>query len=146
MSKGSNAGDKVAARLSQAQALISEAMALLGSDAPASAAKPTKTIAKEAAGAPDFTMPVRPFVKRHVANMNGARKFALLVAHLAQGNESKTIQLSNVEGLWNKMTDKSLLGMKFNRLYSSEAKNNDWVHSPAKGIYHLRPAWKEIFE
>jgi hypothetical protein len=146
MSKGSNTHGKIAARLSQAQALISEAMSLLGSDAPAPAAKPAKTVAQKATGAPDFTMPIRPFVKRHAADMNGARKFALLVAHLAQGDESKAVQLSDVESSWNKMTDKSLLGMKFNRLYSSEAKNNDWVHSPTKGIYHLRPAWKEIFE
>jgi hypothetical protein len=61
-----------------------------------------------------------------------------------QGDESETISLSDVEGQWNKMTNRTLLGMKFNRLYSSEAKNNDWVHAPAKGVYQLRPSWRDI--
>ena len=57
----------------------------------------------------------------------GNNAFTLLVARLVEGDESKTIPLSEVEDTWNKMTDRILLGMKFNRLYTSEAKNNDWV-------------------
>lgn len=141
MSKGSSPRKKIAQRLSQAQELISEAMALLDDDLPAA---PEKLTVKKVPGDLDFTTPIRPFVKRHAASMNGAAKFTLLVAYLVQGDESKTIPLSDVEGRWNKMTDRTLLGMKFNRLYCSEAKNNDWVHAPAKGVYHLRPSWREI--
>jgi hypothetical protein len=144
MSKGNNARDKIAQPLSQAQELISEAMALLGDDTPAAAEKQKKPTAKKSSGDLDFTTPIRPFVKRHAAGMNGAAKFTLLVAHLVQGDESETISLSDVEGQWNKMTNRTLLGMKYNRLYSSEANNNDWVHAPAKGVYQLRPSWRDI--
>jgi len=143
MSRGNNARDKIAERLSQAQELISEAMVLLHHEAPAAAEK-QKATKKKSSGGLDFTMPIRPFVKRHAAGMNGAAKFTLLVARLVEGDESKTIPLSEVEDTWNKMTDRILLGMKFNRLYTSEAKNNDWVHAPAKGVYQLRTAWREI--
>lgn len=144
MSKGNSVRDKIVQRLSQAQELIAEVLALLGDDTPAAAEKQKKATAKKPSSNPDFTMPIRPFVKSHASGMNGAAKFTLLVAHLVQGDESKTIPLSDVEGEWNKMTDRTLLGMKFNRLYSSEAKNNDWVHAPAKGVYQLRPSWRKI--
>jgi hypothetical protein len=119
-------------------------MALLGGDTLPAAEKQKKPTAKKLSGDLDFTTPIRPFVKRHAAGMNGAGKFTLLVAHFVRGDESKTILLSDAETQWNKMTDRTLLGMKFNRLYSSEAKNNDWVHAPAKGVYQLRPSWREI--
>jgi len=144
MSKGNSARDKIAERLGQAQELISEAMALLGNDTPAAVEKQKKPTAKKSSGNLDFTTPIRPFVKLHAAGMNGAAKFTLLVARLEEGDESKSIPLSDVEDQWNKMTDRTLLGMKFNRLYTSEAKNNDWVHAPAKGVYPLRPSWREI--
>ena len=148
MSKGNSAHSAASERLKQAQELISEAMALLGDAGakPTPVSKAPKAAEKKAAGDPDFTTPIRPFVKQHAVGMNGARKFALLVAYLAQGDEKNAIPLGDVKGHWNKMTDKSLLGMKFNRLYTNEAKNNDWVNSPAKGVYHLRPKWKAIFE
>lgn len=146
MSKGNNAREQIAQRLNQVQELISEVVELLGDGIRVPAKKPKRFTGKKTSSDLDFTMPMRPFVKRHVSGMNGAAKFTLLVAYLVKGEESKTAALSDVEGHWNKMTDKSLLGMKFNRLYSSEAKNNDWVHAPAKGAYQLRPSWKEIFE
>jgi len=145
MSKGNSAHDKIVARLSQAQALILEAMTLLGSDAAAPKVKPSKTTAKKTAGSFDFTTPIRPFVKRHASKMSGPKKFVLLVSYLTQGDESKTVRLSDVTAEWNKMTDKSLLGMKFNLFYTNEAKNNNWVRTPAKGAYQLGSDWKEIF-
>jgi hypothetical protein len=147
MSKGNSANAQIAQRLSQAQELIAEVLVLFANDGSGAAAAKTKKVRpKKFAGTPDFSMPIRPFVKGHAAGMNGAKKFVLLLAHLAQGDESKTVPLSDIQGQWNKMTDKSLLGMKFNRLYTNEAKNNDWVHTPAKAEYQLRPNWKEIFE
>lgn len=146
MSKGNSAREKITQRLREVQKLISEAIALLSDDLPVAAERPKKPTAKNMASDLDFTTPIRPFVKRHAIGMNGAAKFTLLVAHLVKGDQSKSIALSDVEGHWNKMTDKTLLGMKFNRLYSSQAKNNDWVHASAKGVYQLRPSWREILE
>jgi len=146
MSKGNSAQARVAQRLSKAQELISEALALLDEESPTVAEKAKRATAKTSPRDLDFTTPIRPFVKRHAGSMAGAAKFALVVAYLVRGDENKTVPLSEVEDRWNKMTDKSLLGMKFNRLYTSQAKNNDWVHSPTKGQYQLRPSWREILE
>lgn len=108
--------------------------------------KPTKTVSRipKEASALDFTMPLRPFVKKHSNGMNGGKKFALLLAYLTKGDTTKTIALSEIETQWNKMTGKGLLGMKFNRLYSSQARDNDWVCTEKTGAYRLRPSWKEI--
>ena len=146
MSKGNSARNKIAARLSQAQALISEAMALLGDDPLAAPSKAKKPTAKKTAGVLDFSMDIRPSVKRHASSMSGTKKFVLLVARLTQGDESKTARLSDVKGHWNRMTDKTLLGMAFNLKYTNDAKNNNWVRTPTKGEYQLGSDWKEILE
>lgn len=92
----------------------------------------------------DFSIPIRPFVKKYAKNMSGPKKFVLILAHLSSGNLDKKINLEEVEKIWNSM--KSLLGMKFNRFYTQTAKDNDWVTSEKKGIYLLRPSWLEIFK
>jgi hypothetical protein len=50
-----------------------------------------------------------------------------------------------VESQWNKMKGKGLLGMSFNRLYTSQARENDWASTEKAGTYRLRPSWKAIF-
>jgi hypothetical protein len=94
----------------------------------------------------DFSKPIRPFVKQHAAGMNGSKKFTLVLAHLAGGDHKKSVSLDEIQKCWTRMTAKGLLGMKFNRFYSAEAKNNDWVNTEKNGLYHLRPSWKEIFD
>ena len=114
------------------------------------ASEPAKK-AKAAKGTPtntgplDFTMSLRAFVKKHSARLNGAKKFTLLLAYLSKGDTSKTVELADIESQWNKMTSKSLLGMKFNRLYTSESRENDWSSTEKAGLYRLRPSWKAIF-
>ena len=93
----------------------------------------------------DFSKPIRPFIKQHAAGMNGSKKFTLVLAHLAGGDHKKNVPLDEIQKCWKRMTAKGLLGMKFNRFYSAEAKNNDWVNTEKNGLYHLRPSWKEIF-
>ena len=78
--------------------------------------------------------------------MNGAKKFTLLIAYLTKGDSSKTVPLSEIESHWNRMKSKRLLGMKFNRLYTSQARENDWVSAEKTGTYRLRPSWKAIFD
>ncbi len=91
-------------------------------------------------------MQIRAFVKKYAKNMSGGKKFTLLVAYLTKGDASKRVALAAIEKHWNKMTAKGLLGMKFNRLYTSRARENDWASTEKTGSYHLRPAWKEIFD
>jgi hypothetical protein len=94
----------------------------------------------------DFSMPIRAFIKRHGADMNGAKKFSLLLAYLTKGDASKRVSSLEIEKHWNKMTAKGLLGIRFNRLYSATAKENDWVNAEKGGSYYLRPGWNEIFQ
>ena len=55
---------------------------------------------------------------------------------------SQSVSLNEIEKQWKKM--KSLLGGDFNRFYSSQAKDKDWVDSPKQGLYVLRPNWREV--
>jgi len=93
----------------------------------------------------DLEMPMRPFIKKYGKDLSGSKKFTLLLAYLSKGKQEKEINLEEIEKYWNKMTAKNLLGMKFNRFYTGEAKDNDWVESKKKGIYSLRPSWRGIF-
>lgn len=93
----------------------------------------------------DFDMPMRAFIKKYTKSMSGPKKFTLLLSWFVKGDLEKEISLKDLEINWNKMTTKSLLRSKFNRFYSAEAKENDWVDSQKKGFYHLRPSWQDIF-
>ena len=94
-------------------------------------------------GGVDFSIPIRPFVKKYAADMSGPKKFTLILARLSSGELKKEIDLTEIDRVWNGMT--AILGMKFNRFYSQTAKDNDWVISEKKGAYSLRPSWLEIF-
>ena len=133
-------------RIAQARQLLDEALSLARRTTAvfSSSKAPATTQLKIAANALDFSMPMRAFIKKYSKNMNGAKKFTLLVAYLTRGDSGQTVVLADVEKNWNKMTAKGLLGMKFNRWYSSQAKENDWTDAET-GSYHLRPSWKNIF-
>jgi CHASE2 domain-containing sensor protein len=140
-----NASELIA-RLEQAHELLGEALSLLKrKKGKAPVKSPSTTKEKPTNGALDFATPIRAFVKRHGNGMSGPKKFTLLVAYLTKGETTKNVSLSEIEKQWNKMKAKSLLGMKFNRFYSSQAKDNDWVNAGKTGSYNLRPSWKEIF-
>jgi hypothetical protein len=94
----------------------------------------------------DFSKPIRPFIKLYGARLSsGPKKFTLVLAYLAGGVLSKNVSSDEIRGCWDRMTSKSMLGMKFNGFYSATAKDNDWVNTEKNGLYHLRPSWKEIF-
>jgi hypothetical protein len=134
-------------RIEQARRLLDEVLKLasVGKQHSSASKVTTATRPKINAGAIDFSMPMRPFVKKYGKGMNGAKKFTLLVAFLTKGDSSVKVTLAEVEKSWNKMTAKSLMGVKFNRLYPSQAKDNDWTHAEKTGSYNLRPSWKDIF-
>jgi|ERR1700733_2849983 len=138
---------EITRRIEQARDLLDEVLVLTrngrreGAPSTASAAK-----VQVKHGAIDFSMPIRAFVKKYGTNMSGPKKFTLMVAYLTKGDATKRITLAEIERYWNKMTAKGLLGMKFNRFYASQAKENDWANTEKTGAYHLRPAWKEIFQ
>jgi hypothetical protein len=89
---------------------------------------------------PDLSLPLRPFIKRNAQGASGAKKFTLLVAHLAKGDLDAEVARADVEKQWNKM--KGLLGGPFNAAHSSRAKDNGWVDSLKFGVYKLLPGWE----
>jgi len=92
----------------------------------------------------DFTKPERAFIKANVGNLGGAKKFVLLIAFLAKGGVDVEIALADVEARWNRMT--SLMGGKFNRFFSSSAREAGWVDVKKKGIYVLCQSWREALK
>jgi hypothetical protein len=90
----------------------------------------------------DFETNERNFVRTHGVRLAGSRKFVLLLAYLAKGELSRETRLKTVEKMWNRMT--ALLGGEFNRKYSNEAREKGWVDTKKRGLYVLRPTWREI--
>lgn len=97
----------------------------------------------ESVFSPDFSLPIRPFIKRYAGNLSGPKKFTLLLARMTLGDLKKEIPLIQIEQNWNKMN--SLMGVGFNRFYTQQAKDNGWVDTSKKGFYNLRSSWIEIF-
>ncbi len=92
----------------------------------------------------DFNKPIRPFMKCYSKNLGGSKKFVLLVAWLAKGDLKKQIALSEIKKQWSQMT--AILEMNFNLFFTGDAKDRDWVETKTKGIYNLRPAWRDVLK
>src|ERR1022692_828566 len=78
-------------------------------------ARPTRKETVPAVGQIDFSLPVRPFIKKYANGMSGPKRLALLVARVAEGDNSVQVQRSEVMKLWGRMT--SLMGGAFNSAY-----------------------------
>ena len=90
---------------------------------------------------PDFTLPVRPFMKRYGARTSGSRRFAILLAHMAKGKLSTPVKAADIEKQWNKM--KPIMGgTAYNGAYPTRAKDSGWVDSAKSGSYVLLGEWK----
>lgn len=94
----------------------------------------------------NFSINSNGFVSKYAHGKTGKEKFTWLIAFLAKGDEAVEVALKDVESLWNRMTAKTLLGTKFNRAYTNEAKTKGWVDSPKSGYYRLAAGWCEINE
>jgi hypothetical protein len=134
--------DILISKLEQLRNLADECLnSLLREDDPA---KGNRAItARSFSGDVDFGTPARPFMKAFVA-LSGAKKFALLVAWTVKGDLEKQVPLAEVEALWSSMA--GMLGLKFNRKFSSDARESDWVECKKAGRYNLRPNWKHILD
>lgn len=87
-----------------------------------------------------FDMNPRAFMKKYASGLSGAGRFTFLVALLAKGKIGVEVATAEVVKKWNSMT--MLLG-KWNTVHANRAKENDWVDSAKRGVYVLRPRWKE---
>jgi len=93
----------------------------------------------------DFSINIRAFVRRFVADKSGPKKFVLLLAYLAKSEIGKNVALGDMRKEWNRMSGKNLLG-KFNRFYPNEAKTQGWIDSKEYGTYCLADGWQESYE
>jgi site-specific DNA-cytosine methylase len=98
------------------------------------------SLARAHAKKPNFSLPIRAFVRRYAKNLSGPQKFTALVAKLAKGKAGVAISLKDVEKRWNQMTHS--LG-SYNGAHSSRAKDNGWVDSPKRSFYVLVPGWTD---
>lgn len=139
----------IIAQLEQARSIIDTVISSLSAGTRVD--KKKKVISSPAANSKlsqseiDLEMPLRAFAKKYSSGLSGGQKFALLLAHMTKGNEQKIVPLSKIEKSWNTITAKGLFGMKFNRFYTSNARENDWVVGDGGG-YRLRPNWRKIFD
>lgn len=88
----------------------------------------------------------RNFIKTYSHGMSGAKKFTLLLAFLSKGKIGNEVALIEIETAWNRMKAKNLMGYKFNRKYSTEAKTEGWVNSGKHGFYQLLNGWMDILK
>jgi hypothetical protein len=97
----------------------------------------------------NFDVSERAFIRKYRKEMNGPKKFVLLLSYLAKGEVGKEISADEMKRHWNKL--KSVLKakkeekMEFNAYYANEAKNNNWVDSKKFGFYFLTKEWLNIF-
>lgn len=140
--------DKITSALQQIRDLTDECLANL--DDSTKSKRPAKKLpASSHTSKPidiDFGKPLRPFVKQYAKGLSGPRKFVLLLSRLAKGDVKKEVRIEEIKKHWNKMKAKSLLGLDFNSFYPTRAGENDWVEAKKKGIYSLRPSWRDIFK
>ena len=132
-------------KLNASRALLDECISMIQKGT--ESIKQPKKIEKPviiAHGEVDLNMPLRAFAKRHAKGRGGPAKFTILLARLVEGVESKTIPLSTIADEWSKMT--SILGGGFNRFYSNQARERDWVTTTKTGNYQLRPSWREALK
>src|SRR3989338_4339722 len=104
-----------------------------------------KTPAKTKNQKLDFSINIRAFVKRFVADKSGPKKFVLLLAYLAKSELGKNVALSDIRKEWNRMSGKNLL-VKFNRFYPNEAKTQGGIDSKEYGTYCLADDWQKSYE
>ena len=88
----------------------------------------------------DFSLPPRPFIKRYAAGASGPKKFAILLARMANGDLKTEIAVSEIEKQWNKM--KQPMSGSFNGAHATRAKDAGWVDSPKYGVYKLLGGWR----
>jgi hypothetical protein len=90
----------------------------------------------------DFTLPLRAFVTAHGARkLSGPQKFTLLLAAIAKGDTTVSVDNNRLQKEWNRMTEP--MGGRYNTAYPTRAHGKGWIESPKRGVYKLRSTWSE---
>lgn len=149
MRKGNSTGTRqeLVAKLQQVQALVGDCVDLAAQfeHVPSRPSKSSDRTQNTDISV-NFEMNERAFVKQYANSLSsGPKKFVTILAYLAKGDTSNEVSLNDIEQLWNRTSSKTLLGIKFNRFYSTTAKEHGWVNSKKRGLYSLDSSWEEIF-
>jgi hypothetical protein len=136
--------DKLLSKLKELRTVTEECLTLLASETDLQPVQRRVTRAGQQREPMDFGKPIRPFMKTYAKNLSGSKKFVLLLARLAKGDQEQQIALSEIKKQWNQMT--GILSMDFNLFFTGDAKDRDWVETKSKGLYNLRPGWREILQ
>ena len=91
----------------------------------------------------DFNVNARAFFKQHGSGLSGPKKFVLVLSYITHGSTEQEKTFENISNQWGKA--EGLLGGKIQKMYATRAKEQDWIDSPKKSAYILRPKWSEIF-
>ena len=95
-------GSFVTEQIMQARAILDGLLKHLSVDVRTTAKVSPKPRAQNLAMGIDFSTPLRAFIKKYSGGMSGAKKFTLVLAHLAKGNLDKEIKLTEIESShWN---------------------------------------------
>lgn len=136
--------EKLISKLKELRTIAEECLTLVAGETETPLADGQVTMAGKQREGLDFGKPIRPFMKSYSKNLSGSKKFVLLVAWLARGDLKKQIALSEVKKRWSQMT--AILEMEFNLFFTGDAKDRDWVETKSKGLYSLRPGWRDILK
>jgi len=136
--------EKLISKLKELRTVAEECLTLVAGETEPPLRYGQVTAAGEQREELDFGKPIRPFMRSYSKNLSGSKKFVLLVAWLAKGDLKKQIALSEIKKHWSQMT--AILEMKFNLFFTGDAKDRDWVETKSKGLYSLRPGWRDILK
>lgn len=136
--------EELISKLEELKTIAEECLTLLAGKPDPTLIQERDTAAREQPEELDFNKPIRPFMKSYSKNLGGSKKFVLLVAWLAKGDLQKQIALSEIKKQWSQMT--AILEMNFNLFFTGDAKDRDWVETKSKGLYNLRPTWRDVLK
>lgn len=138
-------GEKLILKLNQLKAIADECLSILAGQSDSPRVQRKFVSAKGAHRTElDFDKPIRPFMKAYSKGLSGSKKFVLILAWVAKGDLKKQVPLPEIKKEWSRMT--AILKMDFNLFFTGDAKDKDWVETKAKGLYSLRPAWRDVLK
>lgn len=88
-----------------------------------------------------FSLNRRAFMNKYAKGLSGSQKFALLIAHIANGKSGHAISSDQISSEWNRI--KGIVG-GFNTAHATRAKERGWINAPKRGFYALSDTWKEV--
>lgn len=130
-------------KLQKIQELLSECIAELSKSEqikPSNKIEASNLIRKDL----DFSLNIRAFMKKYGKDLSGPKKFTLLIAYIAEGDDKKIVKSEELSKELKSL--KSFFNGKTKKNYSTRAKENGWINSPNRGGYVITKNWLDIIK